>query len=152
MFRSSYDHKSNITLQETVMSNNNIIAKTSGEGVLSPLHSSDGTRHRNIRHEDILQCSVIDILGHGPLVSFHFPYHWMKGVHSNCAILYATLFFTYTVDGITAMIRPGTPRTEGRHLFLPLTAAGIAGPGPGTGGGCGNSTCFVQPWHPRTYW
>ena len=109
------------------MSNKNSIAKTSGQGVLSPLPSSGGVRYRDMRHEDILQCSVIDIPGHVSLVSLHIPYHWVKGNHSNCAILYATLFFTYLVDGIKAMIRPGTPGSEGLHLLLPLMSAGLAG-------------------------
>ena len=65
--------------------------------------------------------------GHVSLVSLHIPYHWVKGNHSNCAILYATLFFTYIVDGIKAMIRPGTPGSEGLHLLLPLMSAGLAG-------------------------
>ena len=132
------------------MSNNNIIAKNSEQVVVSPLPSSGCVRYRDMRHEHILQCSVIVILGHRPVVSFHFPYHWMKGVHSNCAILYTTLFFTYMVDGIKAMIRPGTSGREGLHLLLPLMSADLAGEQE-LGLRCGNSTCFVQPLHPRTY-
>ena len=48
----------------------------------------------------------------------------MKGVHSNCAILYSTLFFTYIADGIKAMIRPGS---EDFHRFLPLMYSGLTG-------------------------
>ena len=73
-------------------------------------------------------------------------------VHSNCAILYATLFFTYAVDSIKTMFRPGTPGSEGLRMILPLFAC-LAGE-QNQGVGCGNSTCVyrpgVQPWHPRT--
>ena len=79
-----------------VVSNYNIIAKSCGQCVPSPRPSS--VRYRDMRHDDILRRNIIDILGHGPLVSFRFPYHWTKLVHSNCAICYPTLFFTYIVD------------------------------------------------------
>ena len=60
------------------------------------------------------------------------------------------LFFTYMIDGIKTIIRPGTPGSEGLHLLLPLMSADLAGEQE-LGLRCGNSTCFVQPWHPRTY-
>ena len=119
-----------------VVNNNDIIAKTSGQGVLSPLPSSGGVRYRDTRHEDILQCSVMDNLGHGPLVSFHFPCHGIKGVYSNCVIMYTTLFVTYIVYGIKAMIHPGTSASKGLHLLLSLMSAGLAGLR------CGSITCF----------
>ena len=105
-----------------MVSYNNTVAKTSGQGVLSPLPSSGGVRYRDMRHEDIIQSSVIDILGHGPLLSFHFPCHWMKAVHWNCAILYTTLFFIYIIDGITVIINPETPGSEGLRLLLSMSA------------------------------
>ena len=70
-----------LTLTLTVVSNNDFIAKTIRQSILSALPSSggDGAGTRGMK------CSVIDILGHGPLESVNFPYHWVKVLHSNCA-------------------------------------------------------------------
>ena len=106
-------------------SNNDIIAKTSDQSVLSPLPSSGGVRYRDMMHEDIIQCSVINIFW--PLVSVHFPYHWVKEGHSNCVILNVTLFFTYIVDETKAKIQPGTPESDCLRMLLPFMSAGLTG-------------------------
>ena len=61
-----------VKLQETVVSNTDLIVKNTGQSELNTLPSSGGVRCGDMRHHDVLLCSVIDINGQGTLYRLVF--------------------------------------------------------------------------------
>ena len=78
------------------MSNTDLIVKNTGQSELNTLPSSGGVRCGDMKHHDVLLCSVIDMNGKGTLVSVSFSYHWVNVLHSN----YATVYFIQIVNEI----------------------------------------------------
>ena len=125
-----------LTLQETWASNNDLVMMTVAQSVRNALPHSGDVRCKDAGHDDVLQCNVIYILGHWPFESVHFLYHWV--LHSNCAHSVCQIVHLdsrWRQNRQRAMIRHGTPGSEGLRLLLPLHLRET-----GNGASCGNYT------------